>query len=64
MSNRYLSDGWAFEKICPICGKRFYITPDWVYKKSVRIRHRQYGIKYSCSYSCHNKMKGESCRDE
>lgn len=57
MSSLNLEREWAFEKVCPVCGKRFYITPDWVYKVSVRIKSRQYAIKYQCSYSCYKVMK-------
>jgi hypothetical protein len=45
------------EKVCPICGKRFYppVLDDWVYKKT---KSHDGGYAYLCSWSCFNKFKG------
>ena len=35
-------------KKCPVCGKMFIATVDWVYKKETKN-----GIKFYCRYNCY-----------
>lgn len=47
------------EKICPICGKRFYPqdSGEWVYKRRRRDKrdHVLASYDYLCSWSCYKK---------
>lgn len=36
------------ERICPICGKKFFRPPESIYK----YRDNKNSIKYVCSYTC------------
>lgn len=36
---------------CVICGKKFIITPEWIYKG-----HRGNRTLYMCSYTCRNRF--------
>jgi hypothetical protein len=50
---------WIVKK-CPVCGKEFFPTSQWAYKKLVATHPRAY--KYWCSYSCkkkHDDAEGE-----
>ena len=40
------------EKKCPICGKEFYPTPEWAFKK-----WRNKVLNYFCSWSCMREME-------
>jgi hypothetical protein len=45
-------------RICPVCGKEFFPTPEHVYK----IYFFRKGYVLTCSYSCHRKIKAVSER--
>lgn len=45
-TDEFLKSKWLMEHHCPICGKEFYPTREWVYKT---------GGTYYCSWSCHRK---------
>ena len=49
------------KKICPVCGKEFYATVDWVFKKD--IKKGKHIKKYICSWKCIRRLEnGESIR--
>jgi hypothetical protein len=45
-------------RICPVCKKEFFPAPYHTYK----IWFYKYGYVWTCSYSCHCKVKAESER--
>ena len=49
-------------KTCPICGKVFYTTPDYVYKLKYR---NATANSYFCSYTCYQvgkRKKENKCK--
>lgn len=54
MSNLLLRCNDFSEQICPVCGKRFYSTPEWVYM--LREKNREI---YFCTWGCFRKAQNE-----
>ena len=50
MGATVLKTGPTVVKECPICGKRFIPTVEWVYRL---------GSKFYCRYTCYNKAGGD-----
>ncbi len=44
MKNDYLG---GFKHICPVCGKKFWATSEWVYKN-----YSKYSPRKFCSWTC------------
>ena len=38
--------------VCPVCGKRFYKTPQWIYKLVYKKK-----IRVMCSYGCYRALE-------
>lgn len=46
MTSPFLSEEYPFDKDCPICGKQFFPTEEWGYRRGLKKEI------YLCSYSC------------
>ena len=50
MSDMNLYIGQTVVKTCPVCGKHFIPTVEWIYRL---------GSKFYCRYTCYNKAGGD-----
>ena len=42
----------GFRHICPICGKEFWGSSDWRYRKNKRVKGTAYTKIYFCTWKC------------
>ena len=47
----------GYRHICPICGREFWGSSEWKYKKSKRAHDAVYTKIYFCSWKCIRKSE-------
>lgn len=53
----------GYRHICPVCGKEFWGSSEWKYKKSKRAHDAVYTTIYFCSWKCIRKVEKAEKQD-